>query len=357
MTTETTSPTATSTPRAPHLFTLENDSIRVVLTDAGARLLELWVPDAAGERADVVLGRDTLANAFRDPNYMGSTAGRYTNRIRDGRFTLDATTYQLELNEGRNHLHGGFDGFDRRFWDAEPATDGNAVTFRLISADGDGGYPGELRSAVEYRLTGSELSITMTATTDAATIVNLVNHSYFNLGGHASGDVLSHQLELDAPFYTPVDGDLLPTGEILSVEGTPFDFRTPKAIGRDIGEVVNEAAGRDVDEAAGYDHNWILAGRGLRTVGRVTHPASGRTLDLATDQAGVQLYVGGYLGGVSAKAPLTEYAPFAGFTLETQTFPDSPHHSHFPSPVLRAGQQYRNTMVLTFGATTPAAHE
>jgi aldose 1-epimerase len=349
---------------AGRLFVLENEDLRVVLTDAGARLLELWVPDRDGDRADVVLGRATLAEAAADPYYMGATAGRYANRVRRGGFALDGETQQLDVNEGRNHLHGGRHGFDVRNWTAEPGED--EVVFRYVSEDGEQGYPGRLTACATYRLDGRALEITLSATTDRPTIVNLVNHSYFNLAGHDSGDVLRQLVRLDAGSYVPVDHELLPTGEILAVAGTPFDFREPKTIGSGLREA-EAAAGHEEIAAAGYDHNWVLDGAGLRTVARIEDPDSGRVLELATDQPGLQFYTGGKFADVSAKAAGdagadtaaradthagdgtgTRYQAFAGFTLETQTFPDSPNQPGFPSPVLRPGETYLNRMRLSF---------
>jgi aldose 1-epimerase len=352
---------ATGDGRGPRVLVLENEHLRAVLTDAGARLLELWAPGRDGTRADVVLGRPGLAEAAADQYFMGATAGRYANRIRRGEFALDGETHRLDINEGRNHLHGGRPGFDRRTWAVEPGEDeggaGVAVTFHLVSEDGEQGYPGRLAASATYRLDGPTLEITLSATTDRPTIVNLVNHSYFNLAGHDSGDVLGQLIRLDAGSYVPVDDELLPTGEIASVAGTPFDFREPKTIGQGRREAA-EAADPGYREiaATGYDHNWVLDGTGLRTVARIEDPASGRVLELATDQPGVQVYTGGRFEDVSAKAPDgTEgegkpgrYQAFAGFTLETQTFPDSPNHPGFPSPVLRPGETYVNTMKLSF---------
>ena len=346
------------------VFVLENEDLRVVLTDAGARLLELWVPDRDGGRADVVLGRATLAEAAADPYYMGATAGRYANRIRQGGFILDGEAQQLDINEGLNHLHGGRLGFDLHTWTAEPG--GDEVVFRRVSEDGEQGYPGRVTACCVYRLNGPTLEITLSATTDRATIVNLVNHSYFNLGGHDSGDVLRQLVRLDAGSYIPVDGELLPTGEVLAVDGTPFDFREPKTIGLGLREA-EAAVGHDEIAAAGYDHNWVLDGTGLRTVARIEDPDSGRVLELSTDQPGLQFYTGGRFADVSAKGDAGtgvgdgvgtaagadaggggRYQAFAGFTLETQTFPDSPNRPGFPSPVLRPGETYLNRMRLSF---------
>ncbi|MBN3459729.1 galactose mutarotase [Mycobacterium sp. DSM 3803] len=331
------------------MITLRNEHCTAVLTDLGARLLELHLPDRDGQFADVVLGRPDMTQTLSDPHYMGSTAGRFANRIRGGRFTLDGHDYALATNEGRNHLHGGERGYDRYGWSTRVDDDGDAVTFTRISPDGEEGYPGELLLRVTYRLQGNTLNIEMSATTDRTTIVNLVNHAYWNLGGHDSGSVLDHTLQLVASHYTPVDPDeLMPTGEIRSVQGTPFDFREARAIGERNCDVENSGAGRAQDASAGYDHNWVLDGRGTRVVAVVTDPHSGRQLQLSTNQPGIHVYVGGYLGGVSAKESTKNYPSFAGLTLETQTFPDAINHPHFPSPVLRPGETYLNTAQFTF---------
>jgi aldose 1-epimerase len=319
-----------------------------VLTDLGARLVELHVPDKDGNLADVVLQRPTLEDMAADDNYMGSTAGRFANRIREGKLVIDGTPVQLTVNEGRNHLHGGLRGFDRHVWSTQLAADGSAVTFWRVSPDGEEGYPGTLTTSVTYALVDSTLTVEIRATTDAPTVANIVHHSYFNLGGHESGSVLDHVLEMRSSFYVPVDDELLPTGEVLAVDGTPFDFRTPTPIGKNIGAVQHSGAGRVTDSGVGFDHNWVLDGVGVREVLSVTDPRSGRRLTLSTNQPGVQLYVGGYLEGVTGKAPAGAYQAFAGLTLETQTFPDAVNHAHFPQAELHPDQTYVNTMRFAF---------
>lgn len=330
------------------LVKLENEHCTALLTDLGARLLQLHVPDRDGIRADVVLGRPNLPATFSDPHYMGSTAGRYAGRIRDGVFTLDGRTHRLARNEGTNHLHGGLRGFDKHVWSTALHGD-NAVTFTRVSPDGEEGFPGTLIAGVTYRLDGPTLTIAMTATTDAPTAVRLVHHSYWNLAGHDSGSVLDHVLRLDSGHYVAVDDALLPTGEVLAVDATPFDFRAPKTIGQDNARVHNTGAGR-VSGSGGYDHVWVLDGAGMRVVGTLTDPPSGRRLQLATDQPGLALYAGGYLGGADAKGGGT-YERFAGLTLETTGFPDDINVPHFPSPVLRAGETYAHQLRLTFSTT------
>jgi aldose 1-epimerase len=331
---------------------LHSDSCSAVVTDLGARLLECHVPDRNGDRADVVLGRATLEDTYTDRNYMGAIAGRYAGRIARGRFSLDGQSYQLATNEGANHLHGGTRGFDQYFWSTAIHPDEEAVTFVRVSPDGEEGFPGEVTARVTYRLDGNVLDISMTAVTDRPTLVRLVHHAYFNLAGHDAGSILGHELQLGASQYIVTDEELLPHGEIASVRGTPFDFLEKHTIGERIEDVVNTGAGRVSEGSAGYDNSWVLDGAGFRTVGTLRHPASGRTLELATDQRGLCLYAGGYLAGYTAKGPnLTAYEPFAGVTLETTAFPDDINQPHFPSPILRQGETYRNEMRLTFSTT------
>ncbi|GLZ00983.1 aldose epimerase family protein [Actinoplanes sp. NBRC 103695] len=330
------------------VITLTNGAVMAKLTDLGARLLELHVPDRDGRTADVVLQRPGWETIATDDNYMGATVGRYANRIRDGRTRIDGRPVQLSVNEGANHLHGGASGFDRKVWSTELDPDGHAVTFWRISPAGEEGYPGTLTTRVTYRIEPAALDILIEATTDAPTIANIVNHAYFNLGGHDSGTVLDHVLQVNGSHYTPVTDDLLPTGEIRAVAGTPFDFRTPTPIGKNIAGVGGTGAGRNTESGSGYDHNWVLDGSGMREVLTVTNPASGRRLTMSTNQPGVQLYTGGYLAGVSGKSPADTYPAFAGFTVETQTFPDAPNQAHFPPADARPGQPYRNHQRLEF---------
>ncbi|TNC73703.1 aldose epimerase family protein [Rubellimicrobium roseum] len=329
--------------------TLVNGPLRARLITYGARLTELHVPDREGRTADIVLGHDTLAEYEASKAFFGATAGRYANRIRRGRFHLDGRDHQLDVNEGPNHLHGGRAGFDRANWRLDEATETRAV-LSLISPDGDMGYPGACHAVTTYELADERtFRITMTASASAPTPVNIVHHSYFNLAGQ--GDVLGQELRLDAPFYTPVDAELLATGEILSVAGTPFDFTTPKPIGRDFAAL--GAVGEGVfDSGGGYDHNWVLAGAGeaMRLCAEARDPASGRRMRLLTNQPGVQLYTGGYLNEQVIGKGGRPLQRFAGFTLETQVFPGSPNHAHFPSSILRPRQTYDHRMEFDFSA-------
>jgi aldose 1-epimerase len=313
--------------------------LRVKLLTYGARLAELWVPDRKGQLADIVLGHDSLEDWQRHGSYLGATCGRYSNRIAGGRFTLDGRVVQVDQNEGAQHLHGGAAGFDSTVWQIESHSDAH-VTFATTSPDGDMGYPGTLVARATYRIdTDNRLAIEMAATTDAPTIVNLVNHAYFNLAGHGSGDILGQSLQVEAGFYLPVDGRNIPTGEVLSTTDTPFDFRTMRRIGE------------KMPGPGGFDHNFCLSGPvaadGLRPCLIATDPASGRRLSLSTTKPGLQLYTGAHFDGAPGKAG-AHYQRFAGFAAETQMFPDSPNRPHFPSARLDPGQTYRHTMRFDF---------
>lgn len=321
--------------------TLESNGLKVVLLTWGARLSELWVPDASGNLADIVLGHDSLYDWQAHGKYLGATCGRYANRIAGGRFPLDGRTIQLDRNEGENALHGGSHGYDLLHWQIADHSDAH-VTFATTSPDGDMGYPGTLQAQATYRIDATGLTIEMTATTDAPTIVNLVNHAYFNLAGQGAGDIMGQQLQIDASHYLPVDDQLIPTGEILSVDGTAFDFRHPRPIGA------------LVPGPGAFDHNLCLStplgADGLRPCLTATDPASGRQMKLSTTEPGVQLYTGAHFadgpGKQGARLPR-----FAGFAAETQRFPDSPNRPQFPSPRLDPGQTYRHLMHFDF---TPA---
>jgi aldose 1-epimerase len=319
--------------------TLESGQLRAQVITYGARLTHLWTPDRDGTPGDIVLGHDTLEDYRATKTYFGATAGRYANRIRDGRFRLHGQDHQLDRNEGPNHLHGGSEGIDRQIWTlAEHSS--TWATMTLASPDGDMGYPGHLDMATTYELGDDTLRITLSATTSRPTILNLVHHSYFNLAGE--GDILGHELHVPAPFYTPVDDALLTTGEILSVHGTPFDFTTRKPIGRDIAAVGQ----------GGYDHNWCLAGAGddLRLTAEVYDPTTGRRMTLHATEPGVQIYTGGYLSPeVIGKNGLPSVR-FGGFTLETQKFPGTPNHGHFPPCTLLPADTYTHEMVFRFSA-------
>lgn len=316
------------------------------LIDFGARLVEFHAPGRDGRLADVVLGFDDLAGYAATKTYFGATCGRYANRIANGTFTLGDTAVHVTANEGANHLHGGLKGFDKHVWHAAPDEAANAVTFSLVSPDGDEGFPGALLVKATYALTDdNRLAITLSGATDRPTVLNMVNHAYWNAAGHASGDLLEQVLTVEADFYTPVDDELLATGEILKVAGTPFDFRRPEAIGAGLAALLKSGRG-----AGGYDHNWVLRaeGPGLRPVATLFDPASGRGFTLRASEPGVQIYTGGSLDGSEAGKGGVPYQSFAGLTFETQKFPGSPNFAHFPSARLEPGAVYEHRMEFQF---------
>lgn len=324
-------------------------AIRVGILTFGGIIESIHVPDAIGTFANVVLGYRDLAGYVAAPGtYFGSIIGRFGNRIAAGRFTLDGSHYTLAINNPPNALHGGTTGFDRVVWRVEEATP-TALRLRHLSPDGDGGYPGALDVRVTYSLDADgSLRISYAATADAPTIVNLTNHSYFNLAGESAGDILDHVLTIDAQRYTPVDTAMIPTGELAHVGGTPFDFRTPHAIGARIRQ-----AHPQLVRALGYDHNWVLDRQPGDPPTRAVHvldPKSGRTLEVATTEPGLQFYSGNSLTGSEVGHGGAAYRQSAGFALETQHFPDTPNQAGFPTAVLRPGEYYRSETVLRFSA-------
>ena len=331
------------------LFTLANDhGVEVRIITYGAIITAIRTLDRSGRLADIVLGFDSLEGYLTRSRYFGAVVGRYGNRIAKGRFTIDGRTFQLATNNGPNHLHGGVRGFDKVVWKAEPFSGGGSagVALTYTSRDGEEGYPGTLHARVTYTLTErDELVVEYEATTDKATPINLTQHSYFNLAGEGSGDVLRHQLTINADRFTPVDETLIPTGEIASVAGTPFDFRTATAIGARI-----DNDDEQLRSGAGYDHNYVLnGGPGLRLAARVVEPTRGRTLEVATTEPGVQFYAGNRLDRSAVGKGGHAYGKRTGFCLETQHFPDSPNHPNFPSAILRPGATYSSKTVFTFG--------
>lgn len=324
-------------------YTLSNSNgVHVRIITWGGIIREIVTPDRDGNVADIVLGYDSLAPYEARHPYFGTLTGRFANRIAKGSFTLDGRTYTLSRNNGANHLHGGINGFDRKVWKAHANSDANSVSLQLelTSPDGDEGYPGEVSVKVVYTLNVSnELRIDYSATTTKATPLNLTSHSYFNLAGHNSGTVLEQQLALFADSYLPVDDTLIPTGSPAPVKDSPFDFTTSKRIGAHIGNV-----------GLGYDHNFIVTGASgeLRSVATAWDPKTGRTLEVASTQPGVQFYTGNHLSHVRGKGGAV-YEKHAGFCLETQNFPDAVNHSSFPSAILRPGETYRHRTVFTFG--------
>ena len=331
------------------LYTLTNQSgLEARIMNYGGIVVALQVPDRDGKSADVTLGFDTFEPYLREHPYFGALIGRYGNRIANGTFDLDGTTYTLAKNNGPNHLHGGVRGFDKVVWQARPeASDGTPrLVLRYRSRDGEEGYPGNLDVAVVYTL-GDEnrLQIDYTATTDQATVVNLTNHTYFNLA--MDGTIYGHELQLFAGEFLPIDPTSIPTGEQQPVAGTPMDFRRPAPIGariHDDDEQLRHASG-------GYDHTWVLnvAGGSLAHAAQVFEPASGRVMDVWTTQPGVQFYSGNMLDGSLRGKGGRVYAKHTGFCLETQHFPDSPNQPQFPSTVLRPGETYRHTTIYQFG--------
>jgi aldose 1-epimerase len=323
-------------------------SVRIITL--GAAIQQLMAPDRQGKPADVVLGYATAQQYLDQPQYFGATVGRYANRIAKGKFTLDGKQYQLETNDGPNHLHGGKRGLDKAVWKIDSVKNGSPANVVLshTSADGAGGYPGTLKVTATYSLNDkNELSIEYRATTDKPTVVNITNHSYFNLAGEATdSDVMGHRLTLFASKYTPVDQTLIPTGELRSVAGTPFDFRQPHAIG----ERVRDGKDQQLRIGRGYDHNFVVDGKAneLRPAARVEDPQSGRVMELHATGPGVQFYSGNFLDATSVGKTGRVYRQGDGLCLEPQVFPDTPNHAGFPSARLNPGASYVNTMVLRF---------
>jgi aldose 1-epimerase len=316
----------------------------------GGVIQSLRAPDRDGQLDDIVLGYDNLDGYLQNSPYFGAIIGRYGNRIAHGRFTLDGTTYTLATNNGPNHLHGGRRGFDKVVWKCAPfAQNGvSGAVFTHTSPHGDEGYPGTLAVQVAYALNDrDELSIDYRATTDRPTVVNLTQHSYFNLAGAGRGDVLGHDLTLNAVHYTPVDETLIPLGALAPVAYTPFDFRTPARIGARIRDGDVQLA-----RGGGYDHNFVLkpsTGNAPRHAAHVYEPTTGRTLDVHTTEPGVQFYSGNFLDGSISGKGGRPYGPRAGLCLETQHFPNSPNEPRFPSTVLRPGEEYRSRTIFEFG--------
>jgi aldose 1-epimerase len=340
------------------LYTLTNAQLSVSITTFGARIVSIETPDRKGAKADVVLGYDNAAAYLADstgasPTYFGSTVGRYGNRIAKGQFTLDGKTAHLDTNNGPNTLHGGKIGFEDHVWSAREIP--NGVEMTLMSPDGDMGFPGELTAHVRFTLAGSGLHLDYSATTNKPTVVNLTNHSYFNLAGNGQGTILGEVLTLPADRYTPIDKGLIPLGDLAPVEGTPFDFRRPTAIGARI-----DQPNEQLQTAGGYDHNFVLnnaTAGGLHLAAELYDPASGRTLKITTTEPGVQFYSGNFLNGTAMGRSGIAYQKYAGLCLETQHFPDSPNQPAFPSTVLRPGHIYHSQTVLTFGVRQIGRHE
>jgi len=334
---------------AVELYTLTNShGIQVQVMTYGAALVSIKTPDRAGRLQNIILGFDTLQPYLAGVPFFGATVGRYANRIANAKFTLDGKQYDLSRNDGPNSLHGGSRGFDKRIWKAEPSQGNSGAELRLtyVSAAGEEGYPGELTAHVSYRLSDDDrLAIEYSATTTAPTPVNLANHAYFNLTGDPHQTILQHVLRINASRFTPVNSTLIPTGELRPVAGTPFDFREPQPIGSRIG-----GPDEQLRLGHGYDHNWVLepaSGHAVRLAAVLTDPQSGRSVEIGTTQPGLQFYSGNFLDGKPAGGG-TVFPYRTGLCLETQHFPDSPNQPAFPDTILRPGQRYSETTVLTF---------
>ncbi len=322
------------------LFTLTNaKGVQVKISNYGATVTSWVSPDINNKASGIVLGFDSLSGYLAKPPYFGAVVGRYGNRIAKGKFKIDTAQYTLATNNGSNALHGGLKGFDKQVWDATPASDSTAsLLLSYISKDGEEGYPGNLKVTVLYTLTDdNELKIEYNATTDKATVLNLTNHSYFNLTGDVNNTILDHTLMIDADNYTPVDTTLIPTGEIKSVKGTPFDFTKAKKIGQEIAAV----------SGGGYDHNWVLNKKdsSLQKIVELKDAISGRTLEVFTTQPGVQFYTGNFLDGTISISDGKKINQHAALCLETQHFPDSPNEPKFPTTLLLPGQQFHSVTV------------
>ncbi len=331
------------------IYTLTNaNGIQVRITNYGAVVQSLIVPDRDGKYEDVVLGYDKLEDYLKDSPYFGAIVGRYGNRIAKGKFTLDGVEYTLATNNGANHLHGGLTGLDKVVWDAKPVKKENEVGVELtcLSKDGEEGYPGNLQSTVVYTLNNAnELHIEYTSSTDKATPVNLTHHGYFNLSGNCKTDILSHEIWINADYFTPVDEGLIPTGELRSVKGTPMNLAIPAVIGAGINE-----DDRQLKYGLGYDHNWVLndVDGTMKLQASLYEPVSGRMMEVYTVEPGLQFYSGNFLDGSNVGKSGKEYKHRYGLCLETQHYPDSPNKPEFPSTVLRPGETYHTKTIYKF---------
>jgi aldose 1-epimerase len=339
----------TSSHRPVKIFTLSDARIRVRLIEYGARIVSIDAPDRHGQTADIVLGHNNLAAYLADPKgYFGAVVGRYGNRIANGTFTLAGSTFHIPLNDNDNALHGGPGGFNTKVWHGH-RIGAETVEFTLVSSDGDMGFPGALTVHVFYTLDGNKLRIRYEASTTKPTVLNLTNHSFFNLAGEASGDILAQELRIDAGRITPVAAGLIPIGTVDPVRGTPFDFTHLTPIGQRI-----HSENPQLKLAGGYDDNYVLNGQAgaLREAAYALDPASGRTLTVFTTEPGLQFYSGNLLHGSVTGNSGKNYQKYAGFCLETQHFPDSPNHPNFPDTTLQPGHKFRSETVLVFGVAS-----
>ena len=331
------------------IYTLTNSGgMEIAITNYGGVVVSIKAPDRNGKFADVVLGFDTFDAYLNNTPFFGALVGRYGNRIARARFTLDGHEYHLAANDNGNTLHGGLKGFDKRLWQAKDVStkDVPALELTYLSKDGEEGFPGNLSVTVTYSLTPkNELKIDYAASTDKDTVLNLTNHSYFNLAGQGEGNILSHLMMINADRFTPVDATLIPTGELKGVAGTPLDFRKPTAIGARI-----DADDQQMKFGRGYDHNFVLnrKGGGLILAARVTEPSSGRVLEVLTTQPGLQFYTGNFLDGTLHGKAGKVYPRRSAFCMETQHFPDSPNQPQFPTTVLKPGEHFQSTTVFRF---------
>jgi aldose 1-epimerase len=329
------------------MYTLQDGKITVRILTYGGIVQSIETPDKQGQTANIVLGFDGLDGYVKTGNkpYMGAIIGRYANRIAGGSFQLNGKTYNVPKNDGNNALHGGINGFNKKVWTGKQIE--NGVELKYVSKDGEEGFPGTLTTTVRYTLKGNELRIDYAATTDADTVLNLTNHSYFNLKGQGNGDILSHEMKINANRYTPVDKNLIPTGELAPVAGTPFDFLKSTTIGARI-----DADNEQLKLARGYDQNWVLDGDGKKVTvaAEAYEPTTGRVLEVLTDQPGIQFYTGNFLDGSVTGTGGKVYNKRYAFCLETQHYPDSPNHPKFPTTELKPGQTFRSTTIYRFSA-------
>ncbi len=330
--------------RTADLYTIENGGgLKAKVTNYGGILVALETPDQSGKSADIVLGLDTLDDyVTKNSPYFGAACGRFANRIKNGKFSIDGVEYQLAANNGPHHLHGGIVGYNKVLWDAREIKTADEVGLKLtyLSKDGEENYPGNLSIAMTYTLTkDNAFKITYEAKTDKATPINLTHHSYFNLAGQGNGDILGQEVMIDADRYTAIDELAIPTGELASVKGTPLDFTTPMAVGARI------------EQAGGYDHNYVLNSGGgkLALAAKITDPGSGRVMEVWTTEPGIQFYSGNFLDGTLTGKGGKVYKKNYGFCFETQHFPDSPNHANFPNTILRPGDRYAHTCIYKFG--------
>jgi aldose 1-epimerase len=334
--------------KAAELYTIKNADLEVKITTYGARIVSLMTKDRTGKMGDVVLGYNSVGGyvaeaAANKKTYFGAIVGRYGNRVRDGKFSIDGKGYQIPPNNNGNALHGGPNGFDEKLWTGKELPDGVEMT--LVSKDGDMGFPGTLTVHVKYTLVGSALHINYSATTDKPTVTNITNHSYFNLSGDGSGTILGEHMMINADGYTPVDAGLIPVGGVKPVAGTPFDFHKPTEIGARIND-----ANEQLKIAGGYDHNWVLNGKKgeMKVAAKVFDPKSGRELTVSTTQPGVQFYSGNFLDGSYTGKAGVKYAKNTGLCLETQHYPDSPNQPAFPTTLLKPGETMHSETVFAF---------